>query len=401
MLIGQGVNIPLPETVLIGPEVDLGRIAPGVTIHPGCRISGERTLIMEGAVIGELGPATVSNCLVGPGVRLEGGSFEQAVFLERASVGPCAHIRAGTILEEYASAAHSAGLKQTILFPFVTLGSLVNFCDCLMSGGTGPKNHSEVGSSYIHFNFTPSQDKATPSLLGDVPRGVMLQQPPIFLGGQGGLVGPCRIAFGTVIAAGCVWRKDLEKPGRLVSAASGQRMNVAFKPGGYPNIVRILKNNFAYLGNLAALKQWYSFVRPLFFKGALGKALHEGLCRQCDAAIDERFKQLDNLFVRATGYCLHHRNEESHAIDFVNAWPDARHAIKWHLSLSPPDRKQRDDFLKSVEKGISRKGPDYLAVIRSLSQDDADRGSAWLDEVVKAVSDETAEHFAFLKKTAE
>ena len=53
-----------------------------------------------------------------------------------------------------------------------------------------PPDHTEVGSSYIHFNFTPDGDKTTASLFGDVPRGVMLNQPPIFLGGQGGTVGP-------------------------------------------------------------------------------------------------------------------------------------------------------------------------------------------------------------------
>jgi hypothetical protein len=41
------------------------------------------------------------------------------------------------------------------------------------------KDHSEVGSSYIHFNYTPNQDKASASLLGDVPRGVMLREPPM------------------------------------------------------------------------------------------------------------------------------------------------------------------------------------------------------------------------------
>jgi UDP-N-acetylglucosamine/UDP-N-acetylgalactosamine diphosphorylase len=86
--------------------------------------------------------------------------------------------------------AHAVGLKQTILFPFVTLGSLINFCDCLMGGGTSRRNHSEVGSSFIHFNYTPRQDKATASLLGDVPRGVMLDQPPIFLGGREESSGP-------------------------------------------------------------------------------------------------------------------------------------------------------------------------------------------------------------------
>ena len=56
---------------------------------------------------------------------------------------------------------------------FVTIGSLVNFCDLLMAGGSSRQDHSEVGSGYIHFNFTPwgaRGDKATPSLIGDVPR---------------------------------------------------------------------------------------------------------------------------------------------------------------------------------------------------------------------------------------
>ena len=155
-----------------------------MVIHSGCRISGERTLILPGARLGAEGPVTVENCLIGPGVELKGGYFREAVFLAKASCGLGSHVREGTILEEAASIAHTVGLKQTILFPFVTLGSLINFCDCLMSGGTDRNHHSEVGSSYIHFNFTPNQDKATPSLIGDVPHGVMLNQKPIFLGGR-------------------------------------------------------------------------------------------------------------------------------------------------------------------------------------------------------------------------
>jgi UDP-N-acetylglucosamine/UDP-N-acetylgalactosamine diphosphorylase len=406
ILIQQGVRILLPDTVLIGPEVDIRRIAAGSTIHPGCRITGASTLIGEGAVIGELGPATVCDCLVGPGVSLAGGSFEQAVFLEKSSVGPCAHIRAGTILEEMASAAHSVGLKHTILFPFVTLGSLVNFCDCLMAGGTGKKNHSEVGSSYIHFNFTPSQDKATPSLLGDVPKGVMLKQPPIFLGGQGGLVGPCCIAFGTVIAAGCVWRKDVEKPGRLLNAAPGRGVDIPFKSGTYSGLARILNNNIKYLANLAALGQWYKIVRALFFSGPLGSALHEGLCRQCDIAVDERLKQLDNLRHKASQYLEEHAKNDSVAYPdgkistFIDAWPDARQAILESIA-SLPESADKESFLQSVEKAISRKGQDYLAVISSLGQNEADMASAWLSAVAEAVEEKAILHLNFLKRTAQ
>ena len=199
------------KKLLIEEGVAENRISETATIYPGCRILGKNTLICRDAELGFEAPVTLNNCFVGPGVRLKGGYFENAVFLEGAEAGSGAHVRGGTIFEEGASIAHTVGLKQTILFPFVTLGSLINFCDCFMAGGTSRKNHSEVGSSYIHFNYTPNQDKATASMMGDVPDGVMLDQNPIFLGGQGGLVGPCRIAYGTVIAAGSIYRKDQPK----------------------------------------------------------------------------------------------------------------------------------------------------------------------------------------------
>ncbi|MBW1674236.1 MAG: hypothetical protein JRJ45_11455 [Deltaproteobacteria bacterium] len=220
-LIRKGVKIDRPETITIGEEVLCDQISDKkVVIHSGCKVYGSRTVIMSGCEIGYEGPVTIENCQLGPDVKLQGGFFSQSTFLEKATLGSGAHIRGGCLLEEEANVAHTVGLKQTILFPFVTLGSLINFCDCLMAGGTDRKNHSEVGSSYIHFNYSPNQDKATPSLIGDVPKGVMLNQRPIFLGGQGGLVGPVRIGYGTVIAAGTIYRKDFIKGDGLLFAGS-------------------------------------------------------------------------------------------------------------------------------------------------------------------------------------
>ncbi|MEL7668838.1 MAG: UDP-N-acetylglucosamine pyrophosphorylase, partial [Actinomycetota bacterium] len=190
-LMAKGVDIPNPLSLDIGDEVDIDRISgDGVVIHAGCRIRGAKTVISAGCALGAEGPVTLDDCWLGPRVELKGGYFKRSVFLEKANMGLGAQVREACLLEEEANGAHCVGLKQTILLPFVTLGSLINLCDCLMSGGTSRKDHSEVGSSYIHFNYTPDGDKTTPSLFGDVPRGVMLDRPPIFLGGQGGAVGP-------------------------------------------------------------------------------------------------------------------------------------------------------------------------------------------------------------------
>ncbi|HPE46170.1 MAG TPA: UDP-N-acetylglucosamine pyrophosphorylase, partial [Deltaproteobacteria bacterium] len=139
-LIEKGVDIPNPLSLDVGEEVDLDRIsAYKVRIYPGCRIYGKDTVISSGSQIGREGPVTIEGCQLGRDVELKGGFFSKSVFLDRSNMGLGAHVREGCILEEEAGGAHCVGLKQTILFPFVTLGSLINFCDCLMAGGTSRK----------------------------------------------------------------------------------------------------------------------------------------------------------------------------------------------------------------------------------------------------------------------
>jgi bifunctional UDP-N-acetylglucosamine pyrophosphorylase/glucosamine-1-phosphate N-acetyltransferase len=293
-LINKGVDMPNPLTVDMDEAVSVDRVSGnGVKIYPGCRIYGDKTVISEGSKIGYEGPVTVDNCQIGPGVELKGGYFKDAVFLKEASMGLGAHVRGGCILEEQANGAHCVGLKQTILFPFVTLGSLINFCDCLMAGGTSRKDHSEVGSSYIHFNFTPDGDKTTASLIGEVPRGVMLNQPPIFLGGQGGIVGPIRLGYGNVVAAGTILRSDFLKDNRLIVGKPHRGRVIRFVPKSYPRLSRVVGNNLRYLANLLALEQWYIHVRSSFFNGQeFGELVYAGALDKLKLAKRERIKRL-------------------------------------------------------------------------------------------------------------
>ena len=144
-LIKKGVQIPNPVGIEIGDDVDLDGISgDNVVIHSGCKIFGASTLVLAGVRLGYEAPVTVQDCQLGSGVQLRGGFFQGAVFLNGAVAGSGAHIREGTILEEQARVAHTVGLKHTILFPFVTLGILINFCDCLVAAGTSAEDHSEV-----------------------------------------------------------------------------------------------------------------------------------------------------------------------------------------------------------------------------------------------------------------
>lgn len=300
-LLERGVSIPNPETIDIGDDVAIDRISgKGVKIYPGCRIYGKETTISSGCQLGYEAPVTIENCQLAEKVELKGGFFSKSVFLEKSNMGMGAHVREGCILEEEAGGAHCVGLKQTILFPFVTLGSLINFCDCLMGGGTSRSNHSEVGSSYIHFNFTPDADKTTPSLLGDVPRGVMLNQPPIFLGGQGGIIGPVRLGFGNVVAAGSVLRHDYPGDNQLIFEKAPACSVKPFYPAAYPHLERIVENNILYLANLKALEAWYTHVRKPFLEtGEYGSFLYAGVMEQLSSARKERLKRLKAMAQKA------------------------------------------------------------------------------------------------------
>ncbi len=394
-LIEKGVSIPNPSTLDIGDEVDLDRISGrGVVIYPGCRIYGAQTIICEGARVGYEGPVTIDGCRIGPHVDLRGGYFGGSVFLEGAAMGPGAQVREATILEEEASGAHCVGLKQTILFPFVTLGSLINFCDCFMAGGTSRKNHSEVGSSYIHFNFTPNGDKTTPSLIGDVPRGVMLDQPPIFLGGQGGMVGPLKIGYGNVVAAGSILRRDYPEHNKLIVGKTHPGGVRAFVPDSYPNLANIVEKNILYLANLSALGEWYRHVRRPFLAGTdLGGFLYDGLMEVLSAARQERVKRLRSMAERSLAAVG--RSEVAGSSRDADRSRKIREElverVEEFLALFSQGRgeeeieRYRDDFLSDLS-GYAGAGPrNYIQTVQRLPKEVSAKGTRWLDEVVTSL----------------
>jgi len=395
-LLARGVKIPNPFCVDIGEEVDPERVSTsGVVLYAGTKISGPKTLISSGVKLGGEAPVTVADCRLGRDVELKGGFFKSSVFLNRANMGSGAQIREGCLLEEEANGSHTVGLKQTILFPFVTLGSLINFCDALISGGTSRRDHSEVGSSYIHFNYTPNQDKATASLLGNVPRGVMLREPPIFLGGQGGLVGPARIGFGTVIAAGEVWREDCPEGGKLLRGAKEPSSVKDFHPGLYGDIRRRFTNNVLYLSNLKALRQWHLHVRSSFpGDPEMGDALRKGAVEILDTALTERLTRFKALADKMPGSIEIGKKflpaEHREAIlrqqrEFRERWPELE-ACLTDRREEAAGRRERDEFLPKLSAVRTAQGDDYIRVIRSLEPEVSALGTQWLQQAVDSVA---------------
>lgn len=386
-LMEKGVYITAPSSIHIGEEVNINFISStGVEIYPGCRIYGENTVISSGVRLGYEAPVTVEDCQLGPDVELRGGYFKKSVFLEKSSMGSGAHVREACILEEEASGAHCVGLKQTILFPFVTLGSLINFCDCFMAGGTSRRDHSEVGSSYIHFNFTPEGDKATPSLIGDVPRGVMLNKPRIFLGGQGGIVGPVRIGFGNVVAAGSIIRKDYLVENKLISASPPSEMVRDLPRRASFSLNRIIKNNIIYISNLIALEKWYINVRqPLLRKAEFGDLIYHGLLDKIHLAIEERLKRLKELLEK-------HKGEKP---EFYYEFNKLEEVIKNGSRLNE-NLKEGDTFLNMINIHGLDNSIKYIDFIRNLPEEIKQYGTAWLDGIIHNICQKLEKAFPAL-----
>ncbi|MEA2014970.1 MAG: UDP-N-acetylglucosamine pyrophosphorylase [Thermodesulfobacteriota bacterium] len=399
-LMEKGVRIPNPCSVDIGEDVDIDRISGrGVVLYSGTKLYGNKTLICADTKMGYEAPVTVVDCQLGRNVKLNGGFFKGSVFLDGVEMACGAHVRDGCIIEEEVRAAYTVGLKQTLLFPFVTLGSLVNLCDCLMSGGTDARNHSEVGSSYIHFNYTPNQDKATASLIGDVPTGVMLNQEPIFLGGQGGLVGPVRIGHGTVIAAGTVSKKDCPEGGKLLTGDNGVATERDFHRGLYYDVGRKVRNNICYIANLLALKQWYLHVRPSFFHThEFGRELCEGAVEKLDMALRERLKRFksfsENMKASAgTDKGILTGRKEASALareeELLNNWTRLEECLTKGLEEKTALEK-RDMFIDALYNGRAME-MGYVETIQSLDGNTLSIGSAWLQTVVDRIIQETLE----------
>jgi len=387
-LINKGVQIPNPASVHISDDVNPDRISGNnVVIYSGCKIMGKQTLILKNCQIGYEAPATLENTLVGANTQLKGGFFKKAVFAGDNSFGSGAHVRQGTILEEQANAAHTVGLKQTILFPFVTLGSLINFCDCFMAGGTSRKDHSEVGSSFIHFNYTPNQDKATPSMMGDVHNGVMLQSQPIFLGGQGGLVGPVRIEYGCMTAAGSIIRKNELKKDRLMLGGGFRDISIKRQPHVYKNISHIFNNNIHYIASLIALKYWYHHVRPIFSKDALSNNLVRGLQKTLNDCIKERInrftafgeklnlsKEVLSKKTDASSEIIHLHDK---AIDKGKLAYDTFNKEVEKCLLS----SKGESFIGCIEKKALEMDKQYISTIQSLTSNEQKTGTQWLETI--------------------
>jgi len=240
--------------------------------------------------------------------------------------------------------------------------------------------------SIIH----PTRIKPPPHFLVMSPGGVMLDRNPIFLGGQGGLVGPCILEFGTTVSAGSICRKDEKNPGRLIIEGTARSGRVPFSPGIYRGVKRIVFNNINYIANLLALRQWYLHVRSQFISDRYPEQLARGLSDALEGDIRERIKQFKAFCLKmpvSIELLTAGTTTEPTATQVLQQQElfDRRMDVEATLQGGGKftgDISTRDRFLKSVNTAIQTEGNNYLSVIKGLNGNNRTDGTGWLQSIV-------------------
>ena len=359
----RGVLIPAPEAVCfedILPE----RIAPQSVIYPGTVLKGASTFIGAETRVGMGGGAYIENTQIGARCSISQGVYRDSTLLDRVSIRNGAELRDNCLLEEGADLGHTVGLKQTILFPNVVLGSLINFCDAILCGGTDRKNHTEVGSCMALYNYTPQGDKF-PSRFGDVPRGLLLNQPPIFIGGQTQIISPVYIGFSSVLAAGSKLTRDIHD-GRLVSEHPSHPSDRELISGFTPNPDRKVASVLDFIDDLHLLKKWYEKIRVPFFAGTDSEPLMQAAISRIHTAMEERKKRL-RIFAehisQSLEFCIqnHHASQTaSHQralamLDIPRERPDfPLEGILQALICQRSDGKSYPDAVQSLPDSLTK-----------------------------------------------
>jgi hypothetical protein len=354
-LISKGIIVHDRRQVFIGADVILENILPGTQLFPGTRVTGSNTVLGRNSIIGSEGPATLDNVVLDDGAEVASGFVTNSALLRGSRIGCNGHIRACTILEEEASTAHTVGLKQTILMSYTTLGSLINFCDGIVCGGRSRSDHTEIGSGFINFNFTPwgeRGDKATPTLVGDVYRGVFLNNDRVFLGGLSGIVGPAQVSFGAFTVAGQVIRQDVGP--NTIFSSTGRNLEgpVNFQSQVFSE--RKYRHNLSFIANLVALRAWYSQIRLAripqsselqYKRNIIGFAL-----QLIDRMIAERIARLTE-YLRSVNRSAHVGNVLSLTCP-ITIVPSSDDHVDWTKALKLSDVTQLEGWLREIGNSV-------------------------------------------------
>ncbi|MBV8333690.1 MAG: bifunctional UDP-N-acetylglucosamine diphosphorylase/glucosamine-1-phosphate N-acetyltransferase GlmU [Candidatus Eremiobacteraeota bacterium] len=188
----DGVTIVNPEVTYLEPELTIGR---DTVIYPNTAIS-LLSEIGEGCVVG---PNTrLSNARIGDRVTVRESVVTDSTIGNDAGIGPYAHLRNETVLENDVKIGNFVEIKKSKLARGVKASHLTYLGDAVIG------EDSNIGAGTITCNYD-GKDK-NPTVIGK----------NVFIGSNSSLVAPLSIGDGAATGAGSVVNRDVP-PGERVA----------------------------------------------------------------------------------------------------------------------------------------------------------------------------------------
>lgn len=182
----EGVNILDPRSVFITEKV---RIESGVFIGPNTQLLGE-TKLGQGCHIE--GSCYLKDCTVGEGAVVKFCvRAEESVIGKGSSVGPFAHIRAGSILEESVKVGNFVETKNATLGVKASAGHLSYLGDCTIG------KRVNIGAGTITCNYDGFAKHRT------------IIEDGCFIGSDSCLIAPITVGHDSTVGAGSVLSSDV------------------------------------------------------------------------------------------------------------------------------------------------------------------------------------------------
>jgi len=185
-LMAQGVHVEDPETLRVGPEVE---VESGAVLRAFVVLEG-RTRIGSGARIGPF-VRLVDSTVAELAEILDHSLLRDCVVGPRASVGPMAHVRPGSRVGADARVGNFVELKKTDLGE----GSKASHLSYLGDAEIGP--NVNIGAGTITCNYDGVQKHRTRIEAG------------AFVGSDSTLVAPVTVGAGAYVGAGSTITQDV------------------------------------------------------------------------------------------------------------------------------------------------------------------------------------------------
>lgn len=201
-LLESGVTLLDPERTWIDPRARIGR---DTVLYPG--------VIVEGAtIVGEdcsLGPGVrIVDCRLGSGVVVRDHSLLVGARIgDRASIGPFAHLRPGSVLGRETKVGNFVEVKKARLGDGTKASHLSYLGDAEIGKGCN------IGAGTITCNYDGDEKHLTRLGAG------------VFVGSDTTLVAPVHVHAGAYVAAGSTVTDDV--PSGALAVARGRQRNVA------------------------------------------------------------------------------------------------------------------------------------------------------------------------------